>query len=321
MAGRIAITGRCCGRDHGDTVLLRSGNGESAQLPNLPAPPPAAPVVPLPESTHEVGALARRPDFPVTGWPTAASGSPLVATQTGIAPRFSLGGQPYPGIMRTTFHTQLAELATGLSDMCARAGAAMNTATQALLQADLVLAENVIAGHHHLTAMRSRVEENAVVLLALQAPVARDLRTVVSALHHAADIERMGGLATHVAKVVRRRHPEHVLPDEVSDSFADMGHLAMELANNAHDVLTTADAGQAARIRHGDDAMDALHRHLFTVLMDHQWTHGVAAAVDVTLLGRFYERFADHTVEIARRVIFARTGHLPDDETLRTAAP
>jgi phosphate transport system protein len=222
--------------------------------------------------------------------------------------------------MRTVFHNQLAELAAQLSEMCARAGAAMDTATRALLQADLVLAENVITGHDHLTAMRTQLEENAVVLLALQAPVAGDLRAVVSALQHAADIERMGGLAAHVAKIARRRHPNHVLPTEVNDSFDDMGHLAVELATGAHDVLISADPAKAARIRHDDDAMDELHRHLFTVLMDNQWEHGVAAAVDVTLLGRFYERFADHTVEIARRVIFAKTGHLPDDETLRTAA-
>jgi phosphate transport system protein len=182
-----------------------------------------------------------------------------------------------------------------------------------------VLAENVITGHDHLTSMRTRIEETAVALLALQAPVAGDLRAVVSALQHAADIERMGGLAMHVAKIARRRHPDHVLPDEVNDSFAKMGHLAVELATGAHDVLTSTDPRQAARIRHNDDLMDDLHRHLFTVLMDHQWTHGVAAAVDVTLLGRFYERFADHTVEIARRVVFTQTGHLPDDETLRTA--
>ena len=68
------------------------------------------------------------------------------------------------------------------------------------------------------------------------------------------------------------------------------------------------DPEKAARIREEDDAMDDLHRHLFSVLMDREWKHGVAAAVDVTLLGRFYERFADHAVEVARRVIFQATG-------------
>ncbi|BDH59055.1 hypothetical protein MTP03_39940 [Tsukamurella sp. PLM1] len=87
-----------------------------------------------------------------------------------------------------------------------------------------------------------------------------------------------------------------------------MGRLAVELANSAREVLVTQDPKQASEIEEQDDAMDDLHRHLFTVLMDRDWKHGVAAAVDVTLLGRYYERFADHAVEIGRRVIFQATG-------------
>jgi phosphate transport system protein len=80
-------------------------------------------------------------------------------------------------------------------------------------------------------------------------------------------------------------------------------------------VVLSRDPEKAARIRDEDDAMDDLHRHLFSVLMDREWKHGVAAAVDVTLLGRFYERFADHAVEVARRVIFQATGRFPEDDT------
>jgi phosphate transport system protein len=79
--------------------------------------------------------------------------------------------------------------------------------------------------------------------------------------------------------------------------------------------VLSRDPEKAARIREEDDAMDDLHRHLFSVLMDREWKHGVAAAVDVTLLGRFYERFADHAVEVARRVIFQATGSLPEEDT------
>ena len=93
----------------------------------------------------------------------------------------------------------------------------------------------------------------------------------------------------------------------------------MDLGHSAQEVLLTKDPEKAARIREEDDAMDDLHRHLFTVLMDRDWKHGVAAAVDVTLLGRFYERFADHAVEVARRVIFQVTGHNPDEEQLPAA--
>ena len=215
--------------------------------------------------------------------------------------------------MRTAYHEQLDALTAELGEMCGLAGRAMERATQALLQADLALAEQVITDHEQIAAMSARAEESAFVLLALQAPVAGDLRAIVSSIQIVADIDRMGALALHVAKIARRRHPQHALPEEVNGYFAEMGRVAVELGISAQEVLITRDPEKAARIREEDDAMDDLHRHLFTVLMDRDWKHGVAAAVDVTLLGRFYERFADHAVEVARRVIFQVTGHTPDD--------
>jgi phosphate transport system protein len=210
--------------------------------------------------------------------------------------------------MRTAFHEQLEALKATLGDMCGIAGVAMERATQALLQADLILAEQVITDHDRLLAMSRKAEESAFVLLALQAPVAGDLRTVVGSIKTVADAERMGGLALHVAKIVRRRHPGHVLPEEVNGYFAEMGAVAVDLGKSAREVVLSGDPNRAAQIRHDDDAMDELHSHLFTVLMDREWKHGVASAVDVTLLGRFYERFADHAVEIGNRVVFQVTG-------------
>jgi phosphate transport system protein len=218
--------------------------------------------------------------------------------------------------MRTAYHEQLDSLSGQLGDMCGLAGVAMERATQALLQADLALAEQVITDHEQIAAMSVRAEENAFVLLALQAPVAGDLRAIVSSIQIVADVDRMGALALHVAKIARRRHPQHALPEEVNGYFAEMGRVAVELGQSAQEVLITRDPEKAARIREEDDAMDDLHRHLFTVLMDREWKHGVAAAVDVTLLGRFYERFADHAVEVARRVIFQVTGSTPDETEL-----
>jgi phosphate transport system protein len=218
--------------------------------------------------------------------------------------------------MRTAYHEQLDSLSSQLGDMCGLAGVAMERATQALLQADLALAEQVITDHEQIAAMSVRAEENAFVLLALQAPVAGDLRAIVSSIQIVADVDRMGALALHVAKIARRRHPQHALPEEVNGYFAEMGRVAVELGQSAQEVLITRDPEKAARIREEDDAMDDLHRHLFTVLMDREWKHGVAAAVDVTLLGRFYERFADHAVEVARRVIFQVTGSTPDETEL-----
>ncbi|MFI5510138.1 phosphate signaling complex protein PhoU [Mycobacterium sp. NPDC051804] len=218
--------------------------------------------------------------------------------------------------MRTAYHDQLDQLSEQLGDMCGLAGAAMERATQALLQADLVLAEQVISDHEQIIASSARAEEAAFVLLALQAPVAGDLRSIVTAIQIVADVDRMGALALHVAKIARRRHPQHALPEEVNGYFAEMGRVAVELGNSAQEVLLTRDPEKAARISEEDDAMDDLHKHLFTVLMDREWKHGVTAAVDVTLLSRFYERFADHAVEIARRVIFQATGNLPEGDQL-----
>ncbi|MFZ0834984.1 MAG: phosphate signaling complex protein PhoU, partial [Mycobacterium sp.] len=214
----------------------------------------------------------------------------------------------------TAYHEQLDGLTAQLGDMCGMAGVALERATQALLQADLVLAEQVITDHEQITAMSLRAEEAAFVLLALQAPVAGDLRAIVSSIQIVADVDRMGALALHVAKIARRRHPQHVLPEEVNGYFAEMGRVAVELGNAAQEVVVSHDPEKAARLREEDDAMDDLHRHLFNVLMDREWRYGVAAAVDITLLGRFYERFADHAVEIGRRVIFQATGKLPEPE-------
>lgn len=214
--------------------------------------------------------------------------------------------------MRVAYNEQMTELADMLGEMAGLAGSAMEKATQSLLQADLTLAEAVIGDHDQITELSTAAEERAFALLALQAPVAGDLRQVVSGIQIVADIDRMGALALHVAKIARRRHPNHVLPEEVNGYFAEMGRLAVALGAGAREVLETRDPERAAKLREEDDAMDDLHRHLFTVLMDREWKHGVAAAVDVTLLGRFYERFADHAVEVARRVIFLVTGKLPE---------
>lgn len=210
--------------------------------------------------------------------------------------------------MRNAFHDQLEELTQTLGQMCGIVGVAMERATQALLESDLPIAEQVITDHDQLVLMRTKVENDAFALLALQAPVAGDLRAVVGAMQTVADVERMGALALHVAEIARRRHPARALPEEVNCDFAEMGRIAVELGNSARDAVLTKDPDQAAQIRHEDDAMDELHRHLFTVVMDREWNYGVTAAVDITLLGRFYERFADHAVEVGRRVVFQVTG-------------
>jgi phosphate transport system protein len=220
--------------------------------------------------------------------------------------------------MRSAYHKQLTDLTTQLGEMCGVAGVAMKRATQALLEADLVAADEVIRDYERIVAMRAQVEKETFTLLALQQPVAGELREIFSAIQIIADTERMGALAVHVAKIARREYPKHVLPEEVRECFAEMGEVAIALADNAKQVLVTRDPHKAAQLHDQDDAMDDLHRHLFSVLIDREWKHSISVGVETALLGRFYERFADHAVEVGRRVIFMVTGDLPTEDEIST---
>jgi phosphate transport system protein len=213
--------------------------------------------------------------------------------------------------MREAYHDRLGQLANQLADMCGMVGDAMERASKALLDADLGLAEQVISDDIKIDDVRASIEEQSYALLALQAPVATDLRTVLAVIHAAESVERMGDLALHVAKAARRRHPQPVLPEDVRPYFAEMGRIAVELAREVTEVIRTQDVERARLLEEADDAMDDLHRHLFSVIMDKNWQHGVASAVDITLLGRFYERFADHAVSVAKRTVFVVTGKMP----------
>ncbi len=218
--------------------------------------------------------------------------------------------------MRATYQEQLEQLADSLAVMCAQVAEAMDKATRSLLDADLQLAEEVISEDIRVDEIRASAEEKAFALLALQAPVATDLRIVVSAIHGAGDIERMGDLALHVAQAARRRHPQPVLPVEVAPYFAEMGRVGVALARKAGEVIRSRDLAMAAQLETDDDAMDDLHRHMFSVLMDREWSHGVGPAVDITLLARFYERYADHAVAVARRIVYVVTGRMPGPLTV-----
>ncbi|BBZ73799.1 phosphate signaling complex protein PhoU [Mycobacterium paraseoulense] len=220
--------------------------------------------------------------------------------------------------MRTAYHHQLAELTVQLGEMCGLANEAMRRATQALLEADLDAAERVIREHDRLVEMRARAEREAFALLALQQPVAGELRAIFSAIQIIADIERMGALAVHIAKIARREHPNRILPDDLRACFADMAKVAVALGENAKQVLITRDPERAARLREQDDAMDELYGNLFTALLDDDWRDNIPVAVDAALLGRFYERFADHAVEIGRRIVFVVSGDLPAPDEITT---
>ncbi len=217
--------------------------------------------------------------------------------------------------MRETFHAELDTLVGDLAKMTRLAGQMMTNASQALHQADLALAELVISGDDEINLLHDDVEQRCVNLLVLQAPVAADLRVIVSAMHAVGDLERMGNLAQHIAKIARLKHPATILPGEVRPVFSRMGLLATELAGSAADAIETRDALSAHRLAEADDEVDALRRQLFGILFAEDWEHGVEPAVDAALLGRYYERFADHAVAIARQVGYVVTGELPASST------
>jgi len=210
--------------------------------------------------------------------------------------------------MRQAYQIRLADLGEHGARMCQVASGAMRDATRSLLDCDLALAEQVMGRDVAIDEMRANAEEVALELLALQAPVASDLRVVVSALWIVSDLQRMGALAIHVAKAARRRYPNGVLPNEMRPVFDRMGRVAVHLADQAERVLLDRNVELARSLENDDDLMDDLHREMFSILNNPGWSHGAGTAVDIALLGRFYERFADHAVAIARRVIFLVTG-------------
>lgn len=210
--------------------------------------------------------------------------------------------------MRQEFGAELVEIGRLLVSMAEAVRTAMRRATDALLSADLAAAEEVVARDQEVDALYRQVEEKVHEVLARQAPVASDLRLVVSALHIAGDLERMGDLADHVARTARRRHPASAVPQELVGVFRQMGNVADKLAGEMTTVLSSPNAARAADLDSADDAMDALHRQLFQALLGPGWPHGVEPAVDAALLGRFYERYADHAVNSGRHIVFLVTG-------------
>jgi phosphate transport system regulatory protein PhoU len=210
--------------------------------------------------------------------------------------------------MREEFRIDLNIVSQLLVDMAEAVREAMRQATTALLTADRRAAEGVILRDAEIDSIFRQVEERVCDLLARQAPVATDLRTLITALHVAADLERMGDLADHVARTALRRHPSPAVPAELRGVFREMAGAADRMAGKIAGVLSKPDATLAAELEQDDDTMDDLHRRLFAILLDDAWPYGVETAIDATLLGRFYERYADHAVNAGRRVVYLVTG-------------
>ncbi|MFD0883293.1 phosphate signaling complex protein PhoU [Streptosporangium algeriense] len=215
--------------------------------------------------------------------------------------------------MRDAYHDELDALTGRLVEMTRLVRSAISRATTALLDSDLQLAESVISQDEEVDRIFSEIEASIFGLMATQQPVAVDLRVVIAALRMGTDLERMGDLAEHVAKVARLRHPETAIPAEVRATIVEMGQIAERLVTKAGSCIASRDVDAALELEDDDDAMDKLHRRLFKVLMAPDWKHGVEPAIDVTLIGRYYERYADHAVRVARDVVYLVTGSRSPD--------
>jgi len=213
--------------------------------------------------------------------------------------------------VRDAYHDDLAALTGSLVDMTTLVGSAVGRATQSLLDADIALAEQVISGDALVDHQYREVEARAFDLLARQGPVAGDLRIVVTSLRMNSDLERSGDLAVHVAELARRRYPASAVPVELRSTVLQMGQVAQRLITKAGSAIASRDLELCAEIERDDDEMDALHRQLFRVLLEDDWQGGIEATIDITLCSRFYERFGDHAVSVARRVVYLVTGQQP----------
>jgi phosphate transport system protein len=214
--------------------------------------------------------------------------------------------------MREIFDAELRQIGDDLVEMARRVETAVAQAGKALLEADLQVAQDVIAADHEIDALQRTLDERCVHILAQQAPVATDLRVVVSALRMSATLERMGDLARHVAEVARGRYPAHAIRATAEPTFAAMAAAAADVASEVTVLLSTRDVALANEIEKNDDVLDNLHAETFATLLSPDWDGSTQEAVDITLVGRYLERFGDHATSIARRIVFLVTGDVDE---------
>lgn len=211
-------------------------------------------------------------------------------------------------LIRSVFQDELDSVSQSLVDLTEMVSTSMSNATLAILNCDLNLAEEIIANDEKIDEYQHEIDNRIIDIIARQQPVASDLRALVTALRMGSDLERMGDLAHHVAKLARLRHPACAIPPELIGIVTEKGRVAVALTIKTGVVIATRNTEMALEVEKDDDEMDALHRQLISRLIEPNWPHGIETAIDLTLLGRYYERYADHAVSIARRVYFLVTG-------------
>lgn len=216
--------------------------------------------------------------------------------------------------MREVFHQSLEDVQTRLVEIAELVTVAIDKATRAFGTSDVALAEEVIADDRLIDERAIALDELAIEILAMQQPVARDLRIVVTALRVSASLERMGDMAEHIAQLARTRYPERAIPKGLKGTFTRMGELDVQISRSLAELLRTQDLSIADHIRNSDDDVDELHASVFEKVLSDSWQGEAGATVDATLASRYHERFADHAVSIAKKVIYLGTGDWTAEE-------
>lgn len=211
-------------------------------------------------------------------------------------------------LIRSVFQDELDGVSQTLVDLTTMVADSIAKATDAILSSDLSLEEEVIKTDDMIDNVQHELDARIIDIIARQQPVASDLRALITALRMSADLERMGDMAHHVAKIGRLRHPAAAVPTELVTTIKQMGLVAQQIATKTGVVIATRDKDLALEVERDDDEMDKLHRDLISTLVDSNWKNGVESAIDLTLIGRYFERYADHAVSVSRRVYFLVTG-------------
>lgn len=214
--------------------------------------------------------------------------------------------------MRNVFQQELSEVQARLVILANEAKKIMEKASKAFLTSDVSLADEALALTDANEARALDLDELVIKVLATQSPVARDLRILVSALRMSASLERMGSLASHIAAIARYRYPGSAIPESLRPTFEEMARIDIELAGKAANLLGNTDLDLAREIQARDEAVDLLHRRVFDIVLAPDWKENAMFTVDVTLASRYFERFADHVVDISAKVSFLQTGDWQD---------
>ncbi len=217
--------------------------------------------------------------------------------------------------IRKVFHEEMAELRADVIRLGALAGESIEAATAALLETNLEAVESVTAADRDIDALTHSIEGRICFLLARQQPMAIDLRTLVSDLRVIHEIERIGDLMVKVAKATRRLYPNPLEPRVrgLVDRMREQAGAQLRLAVEAY---SEGDLAKAAALADMDDVLDDLQKDLFQAIFASHSSDdaGVRRAVQLALIGRFFERVGDHAANIADRVTYMVTGRFPYEE-------